>query len=133
MKQPLYGGFGLIAAEGIKKPSYNAYALLHLLGHQRIPNSVPATARSPSEWINSCANSLKPALLGTRSQNAWIRSPQAVIAIHSAASRSGGSYWPISLSPRPRVADPSLAARIITVINTERKRFGFPDKPIHSK
>jgi xylan 1,4-beta-xylosidase len=42
VKEPFHGGFGLIAAGGIKKPSkkpsYNGYALLHKLGHQRIPN-----------------------------------------------------------------------------------------------
>lgn len=41
VKEPFYGGFGLMAAGGIKKPSYNAYALLHKLGTQRIAN--PAT------------------------------------------------------------------------------------------
>jgi xylan 1,4-beta-xylosidase len=37
VKQPFYGGFGLIAAGGIPKPSYNAFKLLHLLGDERIP------------------------------------------------------------------------------------------------
>jgi xylan 1,4-beta-xylosidase len=36
VKQPLYGGFGLIAAGGIPKPSYNAFKLLHHLGDERI-------------------------------------------------------------------------------------------------
>src|SRR5260370_38383144 len=48
VKQPFYGGFGLIAAGGIPKPSYNAFKLLHQLGGERIPvDSVPlpATAR----------------------------------------------------------------------------------------
>jgi xylan 1,4-beta-xylosidase len=39
VKEPFYGGFGLIAAGGIKKPSYNAFALLHRLGQERIPSS----------------------------------------------------------------------------------------------
>ena len=33
---PFYGGFGLIAAGGIPKPSYEAFMLLHKLGDQRI-------------------------------------------------------------------------------------------------
>ncbi len=37
VKQPFYGGFGLIAAGGLPKPSYNAFKLLHQLGDQRIP------------------------------------------------------------------------------------------------
>jgi len=36
VKQPFYGGYGLIAAGGIPKPSFNAFKLLHKLGDQRI-------------------------------------------------------------------------------------------------
>ncbi len=35
---PFEGRFGLRAKGGINKPSYYAYALLHELGHERIPN-----------------------------------------------------------------------------------------------
>ena len=35
VKTPFYGGFGLMAAGGIPKPSFNAFALLHQLGEQR--------------------------------------------------------------------------------------------------
>src|SRR5437899_4093107 len=37
VKQPFYGGFGLIAAGGLPKPSFNAFKLPHRLGDQRIP------------------------------------------------------------------------------------------------
>jgi len=33
-----HGGFGIIAVGGIKKPAYYDYALLHKLGHERLPN-----------------------------------------------------------------------------------------------
>ena len=36
VKTPFYGGYGLIAAGGIPKPSFNAFKLLHTLGDQRI-------------------------------------------------------------------------------------------------
>ena len=36
VKQPFYGGYGLIAAGGIPKPAYNAFVLLHRLGEQRL-------------------------------------------------------------------------------------------------
>lgn len=39
VKQPFHGGFGLIAAGGIKKPSFNAFSLLHRLGPERIANA----------------------------------------------------------------------------------------------
>ena len=37
VKQPFYGGYGLIAAGGISKAAFNAFRLLHMLGQQRIP------------------------------------------------------------------------------------------------
>jgi xylan 1,4-beta-xylosidase len=41
VKQPFYGGFGLIAAGGIPKPAFYAFEVLHYLGDQRIANSNP--------------------------------------------------------------------------------------------
>jgi xylan 1,4-beta-xylosidase len=38
VKQPFYGGYGLIAERGLPKPSFNAFKLLHRLGAQRIEN-----------------------------------------------------------------------------------------------
>jgi xylan 1,4-beta-xylosidase len=43
VKTPFYGGFGLIAAGGIPKPAFNAFALLHRLGEQRLANDAPGT------------------------------------------------------------------------------------------
>jgi xylan 1,4-beta-xylosidase len=36
IKTPFYGGFGLIAEDGIPKPALNAFAMLHLLGDRRL-------------------------------------------------------------------------------------------------
>jgi xylan 1,4-beta-xylosidase len=36
VKTPFYGGFGLLAIGGIPKPAFNAFALLHQLGEQRL-------------------------------------------------------------------------------------------------
>jgi xylan 1,4-beta-xylosidase len=47
VKKPFYGGFGLIAEGGVPKPAFNAFRLLHMLGHRRIPvhsDSVLATS-----------------------------------------------------------------------------------------
>jgi xylan 1,4-beta-xylosidase len=41
VKQPFYGGFGLIAAGGIPKPAFYAFEILHSLGDQRIENADP--------------------------------------------------------------------------------------------
>jgi xylan 1,4-beta-xylosidase len=36
IKTPFYGGFGLVAEDGIPKPALNAFAMLHELGNRRI-------------------------------------------------------------------------------------------------
>jgi xylan 1,4-beta-xylosidase len=49
LKQPFYGGFGLIAAGGIPKPAFNSFTLLHRLGNERIPvasSSILVTRRA---------------------------------------------------------------------------------------
>ncbi|HEX9472547.1 MAG TPA: hypothetical protein VF931_00040, partial [Steroidobacteraceae bacterium] len=38
VREPFYGGFGIIGAGGIKKPAFHAYALLHRLGETRLAN-----------------------------------------------------------------------------------------------
>jgi xylan 1,4-beta-xylosidase len=37
IKTPFYGGFGLMAEDGIPKPSFDAFELLHELGTERLP------------------------------------------------------------------------------------------------
>ena len=49
VKTPFYGGFGLVAEDGIPKPALNAFAMLHQLGNRRIKidsDSALATRRS---------------------------------------------------------------------------------------
>ena len=36
VKQPFYGGYGLVAAGGIHKPAFNVFKILHLLGNERL-------------------------------------------------------------------------------------------------
>jgi xylan 1,4-beta-xylosidase len=38
IKQPFYGGFGLLAEDGIPKPAFAAFKLLHGLGDERLAN-----------------------------------------------------------------------------------------------
>jgi xylan 1,4-beta-xylosidase len=49
VKTPFYGGFGLVAEDGIPKPAFNAFAMLHQLGNRRLKldsDSALATLRS---------------------------------------------------------------------------------------
>jgi len=36
VKTPFYGGYGLVAEDGIPKPAFNVFKLLHMLGEERI-------------------------------------------------------------------------------------------------
>ncbi len=52
VKQPFYGGFGLLAERGIPKPSFNAFKLLHRLGTQRLlPEQQSALVTRRSDGI----------------------------------------------------------------------------------
>ena len=49
VKQPFYGGYGLMAAGNLPKPAFNAFKLLHQLGERRLPvnsSSVLATRKT---------------------------------------------------------------------------------------
>jgi xylan 1,4-beta-xylosidase len=63
VKTPFYGGFGLIAEDGIPKPALNAFAMLHQLGDRRIQidsNSAIATRRSDGTLVMALWNYAPP-------------------------------------------------------------------------
>ena len=67
VKQPFYGGFGLIAEGGIPKPSYNAFKLLHNLGNERIPvdsDSVLVTRQKDGSLVIAAWNLIPPERAG---------------------------------------------------------------------
>ena len=63
VKTPFYGGFGLIAADRIDKPVFNAFAMLHRLGHTRLPvkgDSVLATRTKDGHVVLALWNYAPP-------------------------------------------------------------------------
>ncbi len=63
VKRPFYGGFGLIAAGRIRKPSFNAFALLHRLGDMRLANAnenVLVTKRRDGTLVVALWNLVNP-------------------------------------------------------------------------
>jgi xylan 1,4-beta-xylosidase len=67
VKQPFYGGFGLIAERGIPKPAYNAFRLLHGLGDERLAltsESALATRRKDGTLVVAAWNMAPPGLPG---------------------------------------------------------------------
>jgi len=62
-REPFDGGFGLIAMGGIKKPSYTGFAVLHRLGHERIPQdawNVLVTREKDGKLIIAAWNLVDP-------------------------------------------------------------------------
>ena len=67
VKQPFYGGYGLIAEDGIPKPAFNAFLLLHRLGDQRLAvgsDSVLATRRADGTLMIAAWNIAAPGTKG---------------------------------------------------------------------
>ena len=63
VKKPFYGGYGLMAAGNIPKASFNAFALLHRLGTDRITidsDSVLATRREDGALVIAAWNYAPP-------------------------------------------------------------------------
>ena len=67
VKEPFYGGFGLIAEEGLPKPSFNAFKLLHGLGNTRIAvdsQSALVTRRDDGTIVMAVWNLFLPGAAG---------------------------------------------------------------------
>ncbi len=63
VKEPFYGGYGLIAEDGLPKPSFNAFKLLHRLGENRISvdtDSAIVTMRSDGTLVMAVWNLVLP-------------------------------------------------------------------------
>lgn len=63
VRTPFYGGFGLIAADRIPKPSFNAFAMLHKLGDVQLPaasDSALVTRRADGTLVLALWNYAPP-------------------------------------------------------------------------
>ena len=68
VREPFHGGYGLIAAGGIFKPSYVAFELLHRLGALRLENPAPdliVTRRKDGALVLAAWNLVDPGKSGT--------------------------------------------------------------------
>ncbi len=68
VKRPFYGGFGLIAEDGLPKPSFNAFKLFNRLGSRRLENdstSALVTKRADNTLVIAVWNLFLPEEAGT--------------------------------------------------------------------
>jgi xylan 1,4-beta-xylosidase len=71
VKEPFYGGFGLIAEDGLPKPSFNAFKLLHRMGNTRISvdsQSTLVTRREDGTIVMAVWNLFLPGAAGEDKQ-----------------------------------------------------------------
>lgn len=109
VKAPFYGGFGLIAAGGIPKPAFNAFALLHRLGEQRLDIGTDAallTQRADGALVLALWNFAAPGATGAdrrvvlRLRGSSARTASVVSIdpahgdVHSAYERIGSPRYP---------------------------------------
>jgi xylan 1,4-beta-xylosidase len=67
IKTPFYGGYGLLAEDGIPKPAFDAFALLHDLGDERIAepeDDVLVTRRKDGGIVIAAWNLVEPGAAG---------------------------------------------------------------------
>jgi xylan 1,4-beta-xylosidase len=63
IKTPFYGGYGIMAEDGIPKPAYDDFALLHELGDERLPapaNEALVTRRKDGTIVIAAWNLVEP-------------------------------------------------------------------------
>jgi len=109
VKTPFYGGYGLIAADGIPKPAFNAFKLLHLLGEERIDldsDFALLTKRKDGTLVLAVWNYVPPGeasaprvvtlrLQGTRATQAFISRVDATHGdFHQTYERIGSPRYP---------------------------------------
>lgn len=116
--EPFDGGFGLMAMGGIRKPSYAAYALLHKLGEERIPQEAPgilATKRRDGTLAIAAWNLVDPDKKGTaRTVELVIRGVQqdSRIRVSRADAEHGNSLAAYRAMGSPRYPTPAQVEKL---------------------
>jgi xylan 1,4-beta-xylosidase len=133
VKEPFYGGYGLIAEDGLPKPSFNAFKLLHHLGDQRIAvdsKSALVTRRSDGNIVMALWNQSLPNETGEAKQ--FKVTIKGLLGNHSAAISRLDSTHGSLLSAYATMGKPSNPTR--TQIEELRRAAQFPPPeiiPVH--
>jgi xylan 1,4-beta-xylosidase len=85
VRHPFYGGYGLIAAGGIPKPAFNAFKVLHRLGHERLDvtsEHALVTRRADGSLVIALWNYVDPRQSGVASTITLLLPPGALPMAH---------------------------------------------------
>ena len=130
VKQPFYGGFGLIAAGHIPKASYNAFKLLHMLGTDRIKlesSSTIATRRADGSLAIAVWNYAPPDKAGSHKRVKLVMrglGEANAIRIHLLDHHSGSALarWKSMGSPPFPTSEQQLELRAAGELNPPELR-----------
>lgn len=95
VKTPFYGGFGLIAADDIPKPSFEVFKLLHQLGNQRIAldsDSALLTRRKDGAVVLALWNYALPAQGSARTVTLALKNLKTKHVTISRVDKDHGDY-----------------------------------------
>jgi len=96
VKTPFYGGYGLLAADGIPKPAFNAFKLLHNLGEERISldsDSALLTRRKNGSLVLAIWNYTPPEQSGSpRTITLHLKGTKAKLALISRLDHDHGDF-----------------------------------------
>jgi xylan 1,4-beta-xylosidase len=133
VKTPFYGGFGLIAEDGIPKPAYNAFKLLHELGNERInldSNSALLTRRNDGVLVLAVWNYAPPDIVGSsKTITLQLKGTNATHALISQVDGEHGDFH----SAYEKMGSPAYLSQ--RQIEELRKATGLPppqDQPINN-
>jgi xylan 1,4-beta-xylosidase len=124
IQTPFYGGYGLIAEGGVPKPAFNAFAMLHRLGDQRLQGDWSdslVTKRADGTLAIAVWNYSAPGTAGPARQfhikvNGWAGTPRYHIEIVDRDHGSPLPAWQAMSSPAsPTGAQYEQLKRVATV------------------
>lgn len=108
IKTPFYGGYGLIAEDGIPKPAFNVFAMLHELGDERIAepeDDVLVTRREDGTLVIAAWNLVEPSATGpdkTITLDVKGASPNARVTIEWSDAQHGDTLAAWDRMGKPR-------------------------------
>ena len=134
VKTPFYGGFGLIAAGNIPKPSFYAMQLLHRLGDQRIENSnanILVTKASDGSLVVAVWNLVNPGSTGepktVKLQFKGVR-PNAKVSVWHVDDQHGNTLGAWEKMGSPQYPTQAQTEELREQVANRRSRERNPDR-----
>lgn len=103
-RSPFYGGFGLVNAQGVPKPAFHAFRVLHMLGSERLPckaENVLVTRKSDGRLVVAAWNYAEPGRDGEERVFEFMGAPGGAALLHRVDRLHGSALERWKLMGRP--------------------------------